>query len=522
MNMRVGWCILLIAASFTTLFLSGMNLFWGELNADEGWYLYAARLASEGARPYHDFAFTQGPVFPRVYAWVQPWVDTWGVLAGRVFSALLGFLAVAVSAWTAARLAPATRAWHAAVVVFVLLGCNVYHSYFSLVVKTYSLSAVWVAGGSLAFTFMRGTCLYPAAAAAGFLWALAAGVRLSSGLLLAVGGFGLLLYRGVYPRAWVAFGMGGIAGLMLAYAPSWIADADNTRFWLLSYHAARDAGTWSSLMVYKAGFLSRFVQSYFVVITALALLLAIGFVHVDKIKQHVPVTVRLLFAGFIAVTLIHFLAPFPYDDYQVFIMPLLAICVGWGIAYGLQKVTDGQCLLALTVLYALSTAAAFSSPMNQQWFVRERDRIWWLLKDKADLVVLQDAGRWLKEQADPDDVVLTHDTYLAVESGLRIVPGTEMGPFSYYPDWTREEAEKRKVMNQEMLAEALEQGNAEWVALSGYSFAIRSPSITPLEEHEKTVLHSLLMERYEKVKTFPYFGQAHTTLDLYRLKPQAE
>ena len=44
--------------------LFSANIFLGGLNQDEGWYLYASRLVSEGKAPYIDFASTQGPVMP--------------------------------------------------------------------------------------------------------------------------------------------------------------------------------------------------------------------------------------------------------------------------------------------------------------------------------------------------------------------------------------------------------------------------------------------------------------------------
>ena len=70
--------------------LGALNLKWGDLNQDEGWYLYGARLVKEGRVPYRDFAFTQGPVMPYVYAHAQSWVDRWGVAGGRLVTGLLG------------------------------------------------------------------------------------------------------------------------------------------------------------------------------------------------------------------------------------------------------------------------------------------------------------------------------------------------------------------------------------------------------------------------------------------------
>ena len=70
------WSLALAAA----LVLGAANLILGELNQDEGWYLYAARLVSEGQILYRDFAFTQAPLLPLAYSLVQPLME-WGGLA---------------------------------------------------------------------------------------------------------------------------------------------------------------------------------------------------------------------------------------------------------------------------------------------------------------------------------------------------------------------------------------------------------------------------------------------------------
>ena len=85
---------LLVVALGVWFALGAANLYYGELNQDEGWYLYTARLAAEGQQPYRDFAFTQGPVFLMVYAQAQPLVERWGLMGGRVFTGVLGLVAI--------------------------------------------------------------------------------------------------------------------------------------------------------------------------------------------------------------------------------------------------------------------------------------------------------------------------------------------------------------------------------------------------------------------------------------------
>lgn len=111
----------------------------GLVNGDEGWYLYAARLAMRGELPYVDFAYTQMPLHAYVYG--VPQVLGGGLLAGRLTSVALAVGAVALSAWTARRLAgPAAGAFVAGLALGYPAGI-----YFAALVKTYALAAFLLA-----------------------------------------------------------------------------------------------------------------------------------------------------------------------------------------------------------------------------------------------------------------------------------------------------------------------------------------------------------------------------------------
>ena len=92
-----------IGAAALAVLLASLNLVHGNLNQDEGWYLYAAKMVNEGAIPYVDFAFTQGPVLPYVYSMLHPVIDALGVAGGRLLTTWFGVLAGILAAATAAR-----------------------------------------------------------------------------------------------------------------------------------------------------------------------------------------------------------------------------------------------------------------------------------------------------------------------------------------------------------------------------------------------------------------------------------
>ncbi len=497
-----------------------LNLYRGELNQDEGWYLLGARAVAEGQRPYADFAFTQGPVFLSVYSRVTPWIERDGLRAGRIFTGLLGLLAIGLASGLAARLAPPRWGATTALLTFMLLWVNAYHNYFSLVVKTYSLTAVLFAAACLCLVLIRprGAWVFPLLA--GVLMALAAGVRLSAGILLPWIGIYWLWKREKYPHAWWLWGIGGAAGLAIAYGSVLLHASENAWFWLVEYHGARTRGSWFDMTVLKAGFVSRFVQAYFVLFAVLVVWITGASVAGRKPLRFQP-PVGLLWGCVGVVTLVHIMAPFPYEDYQVYLMPVMAALVASGVVTWVSKMVlearQEVWQRGLSILFLLLVvASAFSSPLNQNWFIRGRDRIWWPMKEAADLVILREVGEWLRDNSGGQGRLLTQDAYLAIESGLSVPPGFEMGPFSLYPDWDRETALRRNVVNLQLIKDWIEDPAVEWVALSDYGFAISSPDVVPIDEEVRRKLIEQVESNFELVKAIPYFGQAHTPLRIFR------
>ncbi len=514
--------MLILAAVLAGGALTCVNLHWGELNQDEGWYLYAARSVAEGAIPYRDFAFTQGPVWPYVYALMYPVVEAWGLAGGRVATAILGWLSILLASALAARLTGKGRGIAAAVATLILLAVNVYHSYFTTIVKTYSLSAVFVTAAALLLSHAGGRRAWSACCAAGVALALATGVRISMGILFPVVAIYLFSQRRILPPgAWLVFTLSSIAGLLIVYAPFAALAPENFQFWVIQYHTERHAGSLLSALVYKAGFLSRWVQAYYLLFGVFAAALAWRCLDKRESGQgdaHLPPHFHyLIWLSALAVTFVHLAAPFPYDDYQAPVMPLFAALIA-SMLIGRTE-TDRSALIVLGVVLLLSLASAFSSPLNQAWAVRERDRIWWRLKESSDLRQLQTAGTWVAKHTDSQDLILTQDLYLAIEARRAVPRGLEMGPFSYFPEWTRERAERLNVLNREMLLELIESGDSPVAAISGYSLTIRCPEVVELPPEEQELLQNLLRAYYEPALEVPHFGQAYTTLRIWTRKP---
>jgi hypothetical protein len=493
-----------IGAAALAVLLASLNLVHGNLNQDEGWYLYAAKMVHEGARPYADFAFTQGPVLPYVYSMLHPVIDALGVAAGRLLTSWFGVLAGMLAAATAARMTERNKGYAFAAVLLLVCG-NVYQSYFTTIVKTYGLCSFLLMGGFFALTFRR----WHGALLAGVLMALAAGTRLSAGIVLPITGIWLICQR-ERRLAWLWFGIGGGLTLLAVFAPFFVSAFEQTCFGLFGYHAGRDPGGMKALLVLKMGFVSRFVQAYFVFT---ALLLATICWHPRQYERNS--SMHLMWMCGIGISLVHFVAAFPYDDYQAIAYPVLAVAL---VVYLIPKMDEAWLVPVLSFLFLVSIAAAFSSPLNQDWFVRGRDRIWWQFKEKSDLAQLRDAADIVRANSPEGSMLLTQDVYLAVDARRRVPANMEMGPFCYYPEMPRERAEKLHLLNREMLLETLTSVEAPLAAFSGYGLAIESPSISTVDEVDAALFRKQLERGYEPMESVAHFGQAHTTLEIYLRK----
>ncbi len=534
-----------------TLVLFAAGAFLGDLNSDEGWYLYAGRLVAGGQLPYVDFAFTQGPVMPFVYALASPVVARFGVAGGRLFTAGLGLMSILSSAWLCWRIAPRPQRRSAALLATAILGINVYQCYFCSIAKTYALAGFLLTSGFLALSYAGGRKGNAAAALAGVLMALATATRSSAGFAVPVVVVGLWWFTcrprreghgpdSLSPGVLYSFFFGGLVSGCILFIPFFMMAPKATWFAMVEYHAGRSVGGALTTIAYKAGFVSRLASAY---TAGIALLLCCAIFRTNAPRPsngeqssaetperpdphgHCPRIVSILaWWSVAAITLVHVMAPFPYDDYQVFVYPVFAAVLGARlmrlVAARVAVRADGQVFgqRLLVSVVAVCLVCALASPVIWQWFLGERDRMWWPLKEQTPLSRLQEAGQLLRQNAPAGGELLTQDTYLAVEAGMTVPRGLELGPFSYFPDWTRERAESRGVLNRGMLLELLRTTEAPLAAFSGYGLSIRCPEIALIPDDEQEELWEVVKERYETLETIKRFGQAETTLNVMKKK----
>lgn len=527
--------IVWVLAISLTVLLCGANLLFGDLNQDEGWYLHSGLLAAGGEVPYRDFYFTQGPLIPYTYALLSPIWAPFGIVGGRAVTSSMGLLSAAMGAIIAFRLGGKAVKGYAALTAFMLVGINAYHSYFTTIVKAYSLCAVFFTGGLLALTYVRSKGGRIAALASGALLSCAVGTRFSMAAAIPVIAVYLLWRRRDFPRTscWAFFVAGAALAGAVVFLPPLLLCRDQFIFGA-SLHVNREVGGLTTVLLYKLGAVSRLVQAYYL---ALVLGLSAGLAllvgrHSGGDRGNDPENGLswALGAGVLAVAVVQLSAAFPYDDYQVPLFPVAAAlaanlvwCV-WARAVVESKRPCAPPSLRyagaiLWIVFLCTSASACSSPVNQEWFIRGRDRIWWLKKDTSQIAGLREVAAALRARAPyRRALLLTQDTYLAVEADMRVPVGMAMGPFSYFPDMSTEDARRYRVLNRELMEDLLQTTDAPMAAFSGYGLGIEMPGVERMRADDGDAFRRIVRDRYNLADTVEHFGQGHTTLTLWRLK----
>ena len=513
--------LLVLSAAALALAVTAANIVLGNLNLDEGWYLQAAVNVAAGKMPYRDFFFTQAPLLPRVYGLLLPLWAPAGVLGGRILTAFLGLCAAVFAAAAVRPFVPAPRRFATSFTVFALLACNVYHSYFTAIPKTYALASFCLTLGLLGLSFIRalgkrGRNTFQCAVIGGFWLAAAASTRLSLGVALPIAGLWLLVAHRRYGFAWFFFGIGGLAGLGLFLLTYALKDFDAFAF-ANFFHGARNGGG----LALAVGSVSRLARNYLpallMALTAAAVAWRTGWAPFRRaLRAAAPFIV--LFAG---IFLVHAMSPFPYDDYQVPGMPILVCVIAalfWNALPETEDASEGRTQrVVLASLLAVSAICAFTSPLNESWVMVRKDRFWVEMKSEPDILKLRRVGKALRENCQGEEL-LTTDTYLAVEARAPVPAGLEMGPFGYFPNLGDEEARRFHVLNRSLLAELAETTSAKCAAFSGYAFAMAAPEMGKIPEAERKELVGLATSRFKPAETIADFGQEHTELRTWRRK----
>ncbi len=417
-------------------------LFFGKVNLDEGWYLYASGLVSRRSVPYRDFAFSQMPLVPYVYA-IPPWLFGPSLYVGRATSAVLSLAALICSIRAARNMAgPAAGAMTA-----LLVSTFWYGTYFSVIVKTYALTSLCFSLTLLCLSSSAsGSAKYIAAA----LFALLAGQTRVTANVVAIPVVILCWYRiqETPLRILLACVVGAIGSV-----DAWLAlpDPAAMKWHLVDQHLE----AWDRLpalsrlkitLLANVPDLGRFYHVYVVTAVAVAYLAIADHRVRTYIRARPEIAVMsAALAAFVAAQLATGRwIPEYYVPSTLAFLPLVSAVACHSVdgdrgRLGVSSQTTALLvgLIAIVILGGISQSVALEG----------RDRV----RQGRELAA------FIESQSEPSDLVLAFDALAPVFDAERRVPeGFEMARFAY-KDVDTTTARRLHVVNYDMVARGLEQ-----------------------------------------------------------------
>jgi len=398
-----GWNRIAVAAMIGHIVLAMWFVERGQINADEGWYLYAARQIAAGFQPYQDFQFFQVPVFPRVLAGLVD-AGPGSLISGRWVSLVTLLLATGVTALGARRVAGVAGS----TVVMVFVGLHPLIVSTAVLVKPYALTMLLLASGLFLLLGREGRVLRVGVGF--FLLVLAGFTRLS---VMAVVIPLLLAQPGRHKV--IAIGGAGLGVLVVAPSLSGVPFAVLWEQWV-GVHLA-DGGT----VVDRLGWMFHVLTVWG------ALCLGLG-----RGPDPIP---GLRLAAMVGI-MVHMAPSSLHIEHIAVMSPILALSLAhcWGPR-----------VLSVRVL-GIGLGAWLVSVVAGARFVH-------LDAGHSTVQEAMELGVWLNEHSPDGKPILTQQVVLAVEADRDVVAGLEMGRFGR--------------VNTEQVSTALKQGVGAVVLADG-------------------------------------------------------
>ncbi|MFP3953822.1 MAG: ArnT family glycosyltransferase [Candidatus Acetothermia bacterium] len=506
-------------AVLITLFFCGivfLFIFTGEINEDEGWYLYASKLVYEGSIPFRDFSYTQPPLLPYVYGGLGQ-ITGIGLLVGRIITAGFGLLTLVFTMATAKRLAGNI----ASLLAGAAIALNPFAIYFMIITKTYSLSTMLMVL-SIFLLFRKGNegVFYPLSV---ICLGLAIGVRITILPML----FFVLLYVAIVNRKYLLRSV-VTSGLTLSviFLPFLILDPKATFFNVLGYHLARySPQTFAQVILGKIRTIFELSVKFPFLLSFIALGIVFYIVPENRrfdfsleepTKGHWPHL--LVFSSFAVIFLVHFLPGGALPEYHVLNIPLAAIFAGWLFQdwSSHMKRHYVKTLLIIVVIGLLLFSFIGSRTIHR--LIDPRTSYINLSGGRLPLREASQVASFISENTSPDDPVFTTHTYLAIEANRDVLDGMEMGIFSFYPNWTTPRARRYKVVNLFLLRQYIENQAGKLLILTDRDFTLSGIYEQTGTEVRRTLLQPLESnyEQVFKMENFGQFGQYGDTLYVYQ------
>jgi len=460
-----------------------LHVFYAQPSGDEGWYLYAAQGIWQGRWPLVHAFFTQGPLAALVLTPVAELSPT--LLAGRMQSALVFGAALLLGARWLRRAGSPAGVW----LWLLLLGLSTFMVHLSTLVLTTVYELLVVIATLLLLRRERSVAVLVGAGVALRIslaaWALAVWLVLV-----------LTAPASRKGKTALRLALWGGGAFLLIMAPFLLIAPERAWTGLLGYHLGGGRLEISPERVWENRLLFwKFWLSFLwpVILAAVTAWLFTRRRRPDRIDA-------LLWLGAALLPLAHTLPAYPYPKYQVAPVALLALFAArrWGAA-------NRPALLNAAV-------ALVMIPLQLSVWTYGLDHLRW---EESPPLYHHRIGLSLRARAEqPDrktDTLLTFDTLLAVEAGLRVPPGYEMGPFSLTVNWDDERARRLGTVTPRRVIEDLTGGRYPLVALHENDLGLASSAA-------RAAAGEALRQNYSAPKLLAEVGHYRDALFVFQLR----
>jgi len=461
-------------------------VFFGQLNYDEGRFIYASNQVYEGKLPYIDFLFGQPPLLPYIYGIPQLLFGS-SMYVGRFTSLFFGILTLVITAKVTERFGGKI----AAVAALGTICFNPYIIYLLTYSKSYVLMAFFMVL-SVYFLFNNSNLRSPTRSVLSVLFmSMAVGVRASAlpALLFLIS---YIIYTERRNLRTVFANLGAAAAALgVMFIPFLVINKDVVLFTLLPFEArTRFSGyAWG---VNNAVFTFFNVLNLYFIVSAL--MFVVGIILL-LYRQRYPNHLKFLYILACIVFAFHFAAIETIPEYQVVIVPLAAIIAGFGFSELYSNAKDifiKYNLLLLTTTVILLILIAHGT----QWVD--------MSGNKLPIEEIDEMADHIRNNTPKDGKILAFSIYLAVEADRKLLPGFSDAYYTYWPDWSTEKAREYNVVNKDILQQYVISQNASAILLTDFE-----KNVIGIEQV------SLIEQYYEIVKTMPAWGQHVSTAYLY-------
>lgn len=484
------------------LAFSGIYLFLGQVNADEGWYLYASKLVFQGNIPYRDFAYTQTPLLLYIYGLPQI-IFSPSIYLGRAISVLFSIIGFLLCILLAHRYAGKLGAGLTA----LLLGTFTYGIYFTSIVKTYAFLFLLFALTFLVLSSrIPDTWKYLLAVSLSFF---AAMVRLSAILFM----LPIVIYSliSTFRQPTKFFLLISLCCVFMAIVLIFLcSDPEAVKWNLITHHVTQwgDASTGNKIVQIVNNRIPDFILYFdgYILMTCLLLSLAVFNAEIKtKIKPFLQNNLPLIVAG-IGLTLFsisHLSTGGWHLEYFVpaLMLFLTLIAILFSKIYTLQKNFSSKTLLTGILI------ATLLLPL-----IRHNVQHIDISGGAMPIEEIREVSKYISKNSNSSDRVFVLEAlWIAIESNRSVLPGMTMAKFSYQ-DVNRLEAEKLKLVNGEIATEYINDCRGKIVVLTDGDWQMF------IRTGYGELIRQALFDHYELILTRNEFGQKSNNVYVYQCR----